>query len=236
MRVVCISDTHELHRELQVPPGDLLIHAGDFTFFGTGTRAIIDFNDWLGGLPHQYKVITCGNHEFAIEADPDLRRLITNATLLLNESVIVGPAKIWGSLLTQHYGGAFGRSNAADRVRAYNSIPPDTDIVITHGPPYGILDSTPEYPGPSGDRELRQAILRVKPVLHVFGHAHSGYGVVQTKNTCFVNAALFDLDGSANKRPIVLEVSRFKAHEGAAPSSEASPKGTKVPVWKREEP
>lgn len=50
LRVVCILDTHELHRELAVPPGDLLIHAGDFTFFGRGTRAIVGFNDWLGGL------------------------------------------------------------------------------------------------------------------------------------------------------------------------------------------
>jgi|CZKL01.1.fsa_nt_gi predicted phosphohydrolase len=217
MRVVCISDTHELHRELTVPPGDLLIHAGDFTFFGKGKRAIVDFNAWLGELPHPSKVITCGNHEFALEADPNLRKLITNATLLLNESVIVGPAKIWGSPLTQHYGGAFGRSNAVDRVRAYSSVPSDADIIITHGPPFGLLDLTEEYPGPSGDRELRDAILRVKPVLHVFGHAHGGYGVLRTTNTCFVNAALFDLDGSLNKRPIVLEISRFKQHDGSSP-------------------
>jgi Icc-related predicted phosphoesterase len=213
MRVVCISDTHELHREIAVPAGDLLIHAGDYTFFGNGKRAILDFNEWLGELPHPHKIVTCGNHEFAVEADPNLRRLITNATLLLNESTMVGPAKIWGSPLTQHYGGAFGRSNAADRIRAYNDIPLDTDIVITHGPPYGILDSTPEYPGPSGDRELREAIFRVKPILHVFGHAHSSYGVRQTRNTCFVNSALFDLDGSVKKRPIVMKISRFKPHD-----------------------
>src|ERR1035437_6153833 len=70
MRVVCISDTHELHRELKVPGGDLLIHAGDFTSFGKGTKEILDFNDWLGDLPHRYKVLTCGNHEYAMEADP----------------------------------------------------------------------------------------------------------------------------------------------------------------------
>ena len=213
MRVVCISDTHELHRELKVPGGDLLIHAGDFTFFGKGTKAILDFNDWLGDLPHRYKVLTCGNHEYAMEADPSLRHLFTNATVLLNESVIVGPAKVWGSPLTQHYGGAFGRSNAADRVRAYNAIPMDTDILITHGPPYGVLDSAEEYPGPSGDPELREAVLRVKPVLHVFGHAHGGYGVRNTRHTMFVNAALFDLDGSLDKRPIVVEISKFKSHK-----------------------
>ena len=212
MRVVCIGDTHERHRDLHVPGGDLLIHSGDFTTLGNGKRAIIDFNDWLGELPHPHKVITHGNHEFDLEADPNLRGLITHATLLLNEWVMVGPAKIWGSPLTQHNDGAFGRSNREDRVRAYNSIPPDTDIVITHGPPYGVLDSTPEYPGPSGDRELRQAILRFKPVLHAFGHTHGGYGVLETRRTCYVNAALCDLDGSVHKWPIVLEIGRFKAH------------------------
>lgn len=212
MKIVCISDTHELHRDLVVPPGDVLIHAGDFTFFGKGTKAIVDFNSWLGELPHRWKIITCGNHEFAIEADPGLRRLITNGILLLNESAMVGQAKVWASPLTQHYGGAFGRSNVADRVRAYASIPLDTDILVTHGPPYGVLDESPsEYPGPAGDWELREAVMRVRPKLHVFGHVHSGYGVRATRHTAFVNAALFGLDASLN-RPIVLEMSQFKEH------------------------
>jgi Icc-related predicted phosphoesterase len=211
MRVVCISDTHELHRELVVPPGDLLIHAGDFTFFGKGSRAILDFNDWLGDLPHRYKVVVCGNHEYAMEADPSLRQLITNAVVLLNEFAVVGPAKIWGSPLTPHYGGAFGRSNAADRIKAYNSIPMETDILITHGPPYGVLDVSPaEYPGPAGDQELREAVIRVKPKLHVFGHVHSGYGIRPTRHTLFVNAALFGLNGSLDNRPIVVEITKFK--------------------------
>jgi Icc-related predicted phosphoesterase len=212
MKVVCISDTHELHRELAVPAGDLLLHAGDFTFFGKGTRAIKDFNAWLGELPHPHKVITCGNHEYAIDTNPDLRKLITNATILINESVIVGPAKIWGSPLTQHHDTAFGRSNASDRIQVYNNIPLDTDIVITHGPPYGVLDADETYPGPSGDRELRAAIIRVKPILHVFGHAHSGYGVRQSKDTTFVNAALFGWSGELENRPFVFEVTRFKTH------------------------
>jgi Icc-related predicted phosphoesterase len=212
MRVVCISDTHELHRELNVPPGDLLLHAGDFTFFGRDKQAILDFNEWLGELPHPHKVITCGNHEYAFETNSGLRKLITNATLLLNESTTVGRVRVWGSPLTPHFHGAFGKSNAAERAQVYDSIPNDSDIVITHGPPFGILDSAEEYPGPSGDSELRRAILRVKPILHVFGHAHGGYGVLQTRNTCFVNAALCDLDGSLNKRPIMVEISRFKQH------------------------
>lgn len=214
LRIVCISDTHELHRELTVPPGDLLIHAGDFTFHGNGTRAIIEFNRWLGELPHRHKIVTCGNHEYAFENDPSLRRLITNATLLLNDTSMVGPAKIWGSPLTPRFGGAFGRSNAQERIKVYNNIPLDTDILVTHGPPYGVLDDSPaDYPGRAGDPELRAAVIRVKPKLHVFGHVHFGYGVRPARHTVFVNAALFGLDGSCENRPIVLDMSRFKAHE-----------------------
>jgi predicted phosphohydrolase len=214
LRIVCISDTHELHRELVVPFGDVLIHAGDFTFFGKGTRAIVDFNAWLGDLPHTHKVVTCGNHEYAFESDTGLRHLITNGTLLLNEAVTIGPAKVWASPLTPHHGGAFARINAADRAQVYASIPADTDILVTHGPPYGVLDRSPaEYPGPAGDRELREAVLRVRPKLHVFGHVHAGYGVRPTTHTVFVNAALLGRDGSLENRPIIIEMSQFKRHE-----------------------
>lgn len=213
LRIVCISDTHQLESELVVPPGDVLIHAGDFTFFGKGARAIANFNSWLGELPHRYKILTGGNHEYAIESDPALRKLITNGTLLLNEPVMVGPAKVWGSPLTALHGGAFGISNPADRVKIYDSIPPDTDILVTHGPPYGILDNSPtEYAGPAGDRELLEAVLRIRPRLHVFGHVHAGYGVRSTQHTVFVNAALFGPNGSLDNRPIVLEMSVFKDH------------------------
>ena len=213
MKVVCISDTHELHRELKLPFADLLIHAGDFTFFGRGTRAIVDFNTWLGEQPHPNKIVVPGNHEYILESNPELAGLITNATLLVNESVMVGGVKIWGSPLTQHYGGAFGRSNAPDRLRIYNTIPLDTDILVTHGPPYGVLDNSPaEYPGPSGDLELRRAVIRVRPKLHVFGHVHAAYGVRPTRHTVFVNASLFGPDGSLDKRPILLDLSTIKPH------------------------
>jgi hypothetical protein len=55
--IVCISDTHELHRELDVPNGDILIHAGDFTMFSKSGSAILDFNEWLGDLPHRWKIL-----------------------------------------------------------------------------------------------------------------------------------------------------------------------------------
>jgi Icc-related predicted phosphoesterase len=213
LTIVCISDTHELHGELAVPNGDILIHGGDFTFFGKSARAVRDFNAWLGELPHRHKVAVPGNHEFILESNPQFANLITNATVLNNESTTIEGLRIWGSPLTQHDGGAFGRSDALDRIRVYNTIPQGTDIVITHGPPYGILDASPgDHPGPTGDKELREAIVRIRPRLHVFGHMHSGYGIRPTRNTLFINAALFGLDGTLSNRPIVVRLSVQKPH------------------------
>jgi len=76
---VCIADTHELHRELVVPPGDILIHAGDFTFFSKRQSQIGDFDDCLGRCLIGDKIVIPGNHEFLLEAEPEMRRAITNA-------------------------------------------------------------------------------------------------------------------------------------------------------------
>jgi predicted phosphohydrolase len=100
LTVVLLSDTHELHREIEVPDGDILIHAGDFTMFSKNAAAILDFNDWLGDLPHRSKNLVPGNHEFFLEADLSRRKWVRNACVLINESVEVMGLKIWGSPMT----------------------------------------------------------------------------------------------------------------------------------------
>lgn len=208
LTVVCISDTHELHRELDMPDGDILIHAGDFTIFSKSAAAILDFNEWLGELPHRHKIVIPGNHEFFLEADSAKRRLISNATLLIDESVEVMGLKIWGSPITPLYGGAFGRRSPQDRVRLYARIPGDVNILVTHGPPYGVLDRSPGMLHHAGCPELREAVTRLKPQLHLFGHVHGAHGMVNTEETLFANAALLGLDGDVSESPIVLRMPR----------------------------
>jgi predicted phosphohydrolase len=115
LRLVLLSDTHELHREVEVPDGDILIHAGDFTMFSKSMSAIADFNTWLGELPHRHKILIYGNHEFFVEADPSRRSMLTNALVLANEGTEIEGLRIWGSPVTPLYGGAFGLSSAEDR-------------------------------------------------------------------------------------------------------------------------
>jgi predicted phosphohydrolase len=135
LRLVLLSDTHQLHREVEIPDGDILIHAGDFTMFSQSMNAITDFNTWLGELPHRHKILTFGNHEFFAEVDPSKCSMLTNAVVLIDEGTEIEGLRIWGSPVTPLYGGAFGRSSAEDRRQLYSQIPEDTDILVTHGPP-----------------------------------------------------------------------------------------------------
>src|ERR1017187_3256692 len=208
LTIICMSDTHELHRELDVPNGDILIHAGDFTMFSKSAAAILDFNDWLGELPHFWKIVVPGNHEFFLEADPSRRKLITNATLLIDESIEIMGLKVWGSPTTPLLGEAFGVVSDTDRARLYSRIPSDTDVLVTQGPPYGILDQSPDSDYHAGCQQLLAAVRRVKPMLHIFGHVHAGYGTFSTPDTLFVNAALPGKDYDLSNPPHVFRLLR----------------------------
>jgi predicted phosphohydrolase len=209
LRLVLLSDTHQLHREVEVPDGDILIHACDFTMFCQSMKAIIDFNEWLGELPHRFKACVPGNHEFFLEGDPSRCSLVDNATVLINAGVDIDGLRVWGSPVTPLYGGgAFGLSSAEDRRRLYAQILEDTDILVSHGPPYGVLDSDANSGLHSGCRELFDAVIRVRSKLHVFGHVHGAYGIFRTEHTTFVNAALLGIHGGLDKAPLVFRMTR----------------------------
>ncbi len=203
MRIVCISDTHEQHEELDVPSGDLLLHAGDFGFrqSGSSTEKLREFNRWLGRLPHRYKVVIPGNHDDLV-AQRKNRAQITNATLLVNSGVEIEGIRIWGSPITALYG-AFVMEDASQRKKHWAKVPMGTDILLTHGPAFGILDQ--ENDAHLGDPELSEAIERVRPRLHVCGHVHSGYGTYRGRRTYHVNAALFDDFGGIERNPVVVD-------------------------------
>lgn len=68
IRIVCMSDTHSLthHIKFDIPDGDILIHAGDFTKCGK-LDEVVEFNEWIGTLPHKHKIVIAGNHELSFD-------------------------------------------------------------------------------------------------------------------------------------------------------------------------
>ena len=208
LSLVLLSDTHELHREIDVPDGDILIHAGDFTMFSKSMDAIADFNKWLGELPHRHKIIVPGNHEFFLEHDDSERSLLDNAIVLINESIEVEGLSIWGSPVTPLDGAAFGLSSDKARRKLYSMVPDNVDVLITHGPPFGILDTECRFGFHQGCHELLERVKSVQPQLHVCGHIHGASGVFRTEHTLFVNAARLGLNGELDGGPTVFEIKR----------------------------
>jgi len=169
-----------------------------------GRTAIMDYDGWLGSLPHKHKIVVGGNHDRWME-DPVLRRFLTNATVLIDEPIEVLGLRIWGSGITSLAGEAFGIGSPAQRAKLYATIPDDVNILITHTPPYGILDRSPGSPHHSGCPELRAAVERIRPQLHAFGHIHGAHGMQSNEHTVFINASMLGPDGDIAEQPIVLQ-------------------------------
>ena len=183
----------------------MLIHAGDITFFSHQPAVLDDFNDWLGEQPHRYKVVIPGNHDSLLTL-PEYPSTITNAHLLINSGIELGGLRIWGSPVTTHADVAFGMPDLNERARLYSRIPDELDVLVTHGPPFRVLDSAPGESHHGGCPQLRAAVIQKQPRLHVFGHVHAGYGTRPTAHTMFINAALAGELGDLDKPPITLKI------------------------------
>lgn len=208
MRVVCISDTHFRHWQMKaVPEGDLLIHAGDITRQGA-LDDVQSFNEWLGTLPYRHKVCICGNHDFCFERQPEqARRLITNAVYLQDEAIVIEGFKIYGSPWQPwFFDWAFNLHRGAAIREKWELIPEDTDILVTHGPVYGILDRVK-----SGERVGCEDLLeRIKELthlkLHIAGHIHEAYGTAEMNGVKYVNASICTLSYEPDNAPLVVEL------------------------------
>lgn len=212
MRVIHISDTHMKYP--QVPDGDLIIHSGDFSFRAS-VQDTIQFNDWLGTLPHTNIILVPGNHDALLEKDTALaREILTNAIVLIDQEVVIDGVKFYGSPWSLNYGVWHFMGNEKELERKFAGIPDDTDVLITHSPPYGILDEVPYYVPQTGEMGVRHCgshallrrVLEVKPRAHCFGHIHPSYSQIEQHGIKFINAALMNDNYVMVNEPIVFEI------------------------------
>lgn len=208
MKFVSISDTHGKHGYLNLPAGDVLIHAGDVSSMGKEYE-ILNFLDWFAKQDYEHKIFIAGNHDFYFERMPDaaIENIIPSAIIYLNDSgVTINGINIWGSPISPwFYNWAFNRHRGAPIQKHWNMIPTNTDILITHGPVFGILDYT-AHGKRVGCEDLLLKVEEIKPKFHICGHIHEGYGQVEKNETRFINASILNERYALKNEPILFEI------------------------------
>ncbi len=211
MKAICIADTHSYHRDVILPDGDILIHAGDITLTGS-IQEFQDFKIWFDKQPHPYKVLIAGNHDRLLATNPMIgQKLFTNVYYLQDSGIEIEGKQFWGSPWTPAFEGMREGltfyTNTDDEVKKiWDKVPDKLDVLITHGPPKGFLDKT--FDGRSvGDQILLEKVTRVKPKFHIFGHIHEGYGIHEDSlGTSFVNCCVVNPRYDVTNSPIELHL------------------------------
>jgi len=213
LKIVCISDTHRKYHKIDIPDGDILIDAGDIGLEHYSTNEIIKYNTWLGTLPHKHKIISPGNHDLYLESFPEIGSLITNGKLLIDDFIIIDGVKFYASpWQPEFFDWAWNlpRKSLAI-VKKWAQIPDDTNVLITHGPPSGILDTIRPGGENIGCECLLKRIHELKKLqLHVFGHIHGGYGIETDtdRQITFVNASICTEKYKPTNKPIIIELKK----------------------------
>jgi predicted phosphodiesterase len=218
MRITLLSDTHNKHHQItkDLPGGDLIVHGGDLSSRGY-PHEITAFCKWYDGLDnYNHKVFISGNHDFLFENRRDDAAQIVNSykniTYLQDDFVSIGEgyepqAKIYGSPWQPEFcNWAFNLPrNGIGLQKAWNAIPDDTDILITHGPPYGILDTVLGLPDRLGCEVLANRVSILKPKIHIFGHIHSGNGYYFDGYTHYFNASVLNERYEYEYKPVTFD-------------------------------
>lgn len=215
MKIVCISDTHNLHHKLELPEADMLIHSGDATMRGQ-PHEVENFLRWMESLPYKTKIFVPGNHDFLFDSKctnyPTLGNTMLKelapSVVYLKDAVYTSESgmKVYGTPWVKGLEQwAFGWKSDGGREAEFKAIPDDVDILVTHGPAFGHLDQL--YDMRLGDEKLAERIEQLKNLkLHVHGHIHYAYGVTPVGSPIRVNCALCTENYTISNKPIVVEL------------------------------
>ncbi len=222
MKILFISDTHGFHKDLIIPDVDMIIHAGDVANYKDPIRneaEVLAFIEWFEKVPVEHKLWCAGNHDTSIEkglVDPYKRCKTT--TYLQHQSVNIKGLEIFMSPYTPQFGN-WAFNIRRDQLHEYwKDIPDNCDILVTHGPPKGIMDLSEMLPPleQCGDKALLTRVQEIKPRAHCFGHIHNngncinaGTRVLHGLGTTFINASCVtdrQFDKGLTSQGIIMEI------------------------------
>jgi len=197
MTILHISDTHNHHRQLQdLPAADVIVHSGDFTTAGTESE-VMDFMEWFCNLPYAHKVFIAGNHDDCLFG-ADINGLPDNCHYLYDNGVTIEGMRFFGIPM-------FVEDDISDNyTKMLEHITTDIDVLITHQPPFGILDKSGHYH--FGNKVLSEKVREILPKAHLFGHIHVANGLYQNGHVMYSNAALVDEDYELSHDPHIIEL------------------------------
>jgi Icc-related predicted phosphoesterase len=215
MIIDCVSDLHGY--EPQLEGSDLLIVAGDLT----GSDQVIQYHrfvDWIDAQDYRHKIVIAGNHDGILEKH-GVSFSECDFHYLQDSGCEVEGLKIWGTPWSLWFDGinphckAFTGSESQLAAK-YELIPDDTDILISHGPSWGIHDTLYRSDERVGSPALTSWIAKHVNTLKLFvcGHIHEGHGIHDIRkfqdemnsshSPVLVNASYIDQDYEPVNKPI----------------------------------
>lgn len=220
MRIVCISDTHNKHKKITIPDGDVLVHAGDMSSVGH-PHELSNAAQWMSKLPHKHKFVICGNHEYHVSEDTETMKAFFepfDIQVVHNEVVEVDGFRFYGEPRTPEFFDWGWMYPRAQGHKIWKDLPPNLDLLLTHGPPHGFGDYVDNKWNLGGAHvgcgHLREKLIQRHeqgdPIRYlVCGHIHAAYGVYATDfETVVVNASICTEEYEPRNAPVVLHLEK----------------------------
>jgi Icc-related predicted phosphoesterase len=215
IKIIAISDTHYKHKEIKIEDCDIIVHCGDFA--SHSNERVLDFLNWYGNLSQcKYKILIAGNHDtFASNMKYNYMFELCKSygvIYLENTKIELLGLNIFGSPYSNTFGNWSFMENENILETIWEKITDDIDVLLTHGPAYGILDqvfypSPPEYDESVGSKTLTKKIFSLKKLkLHIFGHIHESNGIKRKNGKLFVNASSLDFRYSFVNNPFIFYI------------------------------
>lgn len=228
LRIVCLSDTKGCHEIIasQIPWGHVLVHCGNFTISGQ-PHEVKEFNEFLGTLPHKFNIVIAGTNEITFDRNTysnsetiwkkykhykkfdsnQIKNLLTNAIYLEDYGCRIKGIEFYGTPWHANdiHDDSFGVPRGKSILNKWNMIPSNTRVLLTHAPPVGLLDIKSKVK--IGDAELLSTVQeRVKPDVHIFGHACDSFGSYSDDITNYYNASIVNSNGEIDGYAQVIDI------------------------------